>query len=430
MSFKTLARLAPWALCAIPIFGQPRDAAEPLKMLLEQAESNNQELAAMRTRSDEAKGNLRQAGVKPALAIEAGLASGRPLGTVGEEVYSAGVAREFETGGKRARRMDAAGIRLTQTGIDYRERLRQLSYDIKLRYADALTETQRIIVLDQILASNQRSLELTKARVEKGDAAQLEQALIEVEIGRLTAQRATIAGRRESAVNDIRRLVGLAPGTNVVLGAAFDTGPVMQASGPLNTLALDQRPDLRLARLVEQLGDAELRLVYAEGRPNVSLTARYSRTNSQFDDQYGFNSQGARALLRDRDDILSITVSIPILTKNRNLGNVEAAQARILSARQRTRFLENAIPLEVEAAWRRWSGARSSAGTLETSVLPQSQRNLDVIQQAYQLGQLRLLDVLNEQRRLLDLRLSAVDAQAEAARAFAELERAVGGSIQ
>ena len=86
MSFKTLARLAPWAMCAIPIFGQPRDAAEPLKMLLEQAESNNQELAAMRTRSDEAKGNLRQAGVRLALTIEAGLASGRPLGTVGEEV--------------------------------------------------------------------------------------------------------------------------------------------------------------------------------------------------------------------------------------------------------------------------------------------------------------------------------------------------------
>ena len=127
---------------------------------------------------------------------------------------------------------------------------------------------------------------------------------------------------------------------------------------------------------------------------------------------------------------MSITVSIPILTKNRNLGNVEAAQARILSARQRTRFLENAIPLEVEAAWQRWSGARSTAGTLETSVLPQSRRNLDVIQQAYQLGQLRLLDVLNEQRRLLDLRLSALDAQAETARAFAELERAVGGSIQ
>jgi len=430
VSFNTLAHLAVLAVCAIPIFGQPRDAAEPLKMLLEQAEANNQELAAMRTRSDEAKGSLRQAGVKPPLTLEAGGASGRPLRTVGEEEYSAGVGKVFETGDKRARRMAAAEVRVNQTSAEYQERVRQLSFEIKSRYADALNETQRVQVLDRILSSNQRSLDLTKARVEKGDAAQLEQSLLEVEIGRLTAQKATVTGRRESALADLRRLAGLATGTVVDLGFNFYSGPDTAAMATLSTAALDQRPDLKLARLVEQLGDAELRLVEAEGRPNVSVTARYFKRNSQFDDQYGINSQGSRVLLRDRDDILAFGVSIPILTKTRNLGNVEAAQARILSARQRARYLANAIPLEVEAARQRWSAARSTAGSLESAVLPQAQRNLDVIQQAYQLGQLRLLDVLNEQRRLLDLRLSTVDAQAEAARAFAELERAVGGTIR
>ena len=430
MSFQTLARLAAWAVCAIPILGQPRDAAEPLKTLLEQAEANNQELASLRTRSDEARGNLRQAGVKPPLTLEAGGASGRPLRTVGEEEYSAGVGKTFETGGKRARRMDAAQVRVTQTATEYQERVRQLRYEIKSRYADALTETLRIEVLDRILASNQQTLELTKARVEKGDAAQLEQTLLEVEIGRLIAQKATVGGRRESAVVDLRRLAGLTPGTDISIGAAFYSGPVTLLMDALNTAALEQRPDLKVARLVEQLGDAELRLVEAEGRPDVSLTARYFKRNGQFDDQYGLNAQGSRVLLRDRDDILAIGVSIPLLTKNRNLGNVEAAQARILGARQRSRYLMNSIPLEVESAWRRWSSARTTASSLEVAVLPQAQRNLDVIQQAYQLGQLRLLDVLNEQRRLLDLRLSTVEAQAEAARAFADLERAVGGTIR
>lgn len=430
MSLKTLARLAAWAICAIPILGQQHDAAEPLKVLLEQAEANNQELAAMRTRSDEAKGNLRQSGVKPPLTLEAGGASGRPLRTVGEEEYSAGVGKIFETGGKRARRMNAAEVRVTQTAAEYQERLRQLRFEIKSRYADALTEAQRLNVLDQILASNQRSLELTKARVEKGDAALLEQTLLEVEIGRLTAQRATVVGRRESALVDLRRLVGLAPGAAIFLGGAFYPGPVNSALEMLNRAALEQRPDLRLARLIEQLGDAELRLAEAEGRPDVSVTARYFKRNGQFDDQYGVNAQGSRVLLRDRDDILAVSVSIPILTKNRNLGYVEAAQARILGARRRARYLVNSIPLEVESAWRRWAAARNAAGSLETGVLPQAQRNLDVMQQAYQLGQLRMLDVLNEQRRLLDLRLSVVDAQAETARAFAELERAVGGTIR
>ena len=267
MSFYTLAYCALWAMCAIPAFGQPQSVGEPLKALIQQAEGNNQELAALRTRSDEARGNLRQAGVKPALTLEAGAASGRLLRTVGEEEYSAGIGKVFETGGKRSRRMDAAELRLTQASIEYQERLRQLTFEIQTRYADALAEAQRLRVLDQILASNQRSLDLTKARVEKGDAAQLEQALLEVEIGRLTAQRLTMAGRRESTIVDLRRLVGLAPSADITLGFAFHAGPAEQGLPPLNAMGLEQRPDLKLARLVEQLGDAELRLVEAEGRP-------------------------------------------------------------------------------------------------------------------------------------------------------------------
>jgi cobalt-zinc-cadmium efflux system outer membrane protein len=46
------------------------------------------------------------------------------------------------------------------------------------------------------------------------------------------------------------------------------------------------------------------------------------------------------------------------------------------------------------------------------------------------LGQLRLLDVLNEQRRLLDLQLAKVDAEVEVLRSLTELEKAVGGELQ
>ena len=87
------------------------------------------------------------------------------------------------------------------------------------------------------------------------------------------------------------------------------------------------------------------------------------------------------------------------------------------------------VPQEVEAAYRRWTGAMRSLEIMRAGVIEPSQKNLIVIREAYRLGQLRLLDVLNEQRRLVELQLSFVDTQAEAARAFAELERAVGGTL-
>jgi len=62
-------------------------------------------------------------------------------------------------------------------------------------------------------------------------------------------------------------------------------------------------------------------------------------------------------------------------------------------------------------------------------VLGQSNKNLAVIREAYHLGQLRLLDVLTEQRRLTDTELSYLDARAAADRAWTDLERATGGLL-
>jgi cobalt-zinc-cadmium efflux system outer membrane protein len=78
----------------------------------------------------------------------------------------------------------------------------------------------------------------------------------------------------------------------------------------------------------------------------------------------------------------------------------------------------------------RYTSARQAYQTLDQTVLRQAGKNLEVIQSAYRLGQLRLLDVLNEQRRLLDTQLAAVDAKLEVQRGMADLERASGGELQ
>ncbi len=90
--------------------------------------------------------------------------------------------------------------------------------------------------------------------------------------------------------------------------------------------------------------------------------------------------------------------------------------ARQRAAGLRRQHLEVTIPLEAEAAWRRYQAAKNVVGILSGGVLEQSRRNLSVIRQAYELGQLRLLDVLNEQRRLLEAELGFIDAEAELAR--------------
>ena len=109
---------------------------------------------------------------------------------------------------------------------------------------------------------------------------------------------------------------------------------------------------------------------------------------------------------------------------------MEAAVARQNAAKLRQEHLAVTIPLEVDAAWQRYQAARNTVAILNRGVLDESERNLSVIWQAYNLGQLRLIDVLSEQRRLLETQLSYIDAEAELARSRAELERAVGEELK
>ena len=167
-----------------------------------------------------------------------------------------------------------------------------------------------------------------------------------------------------------------------------------------------------------------------QGRPDVTLSAQYALRNERIGDLYGSTASGQPAPLRDRDNILSFGVSIPLLTRRRNLGNIEAAAARAAGSRTLRQHLEASIPLEVQAAWQHWDAAAQSLNILDGGVLRQSEKNLDVIRQAYVLGQLRLLDVLNEQRRLIDTQMTYIDAESDVRRGVIELERAVGGDLQ
>jgi cobalt-zinc-cadmium efflux system outer membrane protein len=248
-------------------------------------------------------------------------------------------------------------------------------------------------------------------------------------MARVEAQEATFAGRAEAAIVDLSRIVGLPSANEIAIPTDFALSIEDRSLGQWQERALTQRADLRAARLSEEQALAEVTLTRAQGVPDVTASARYARRNSFFDDQLALSPAGVPVNLRDRDNVLTFGVAIPLFTGRRNQGNIEAGVARQNAARLRREFLESAIPAEVEAAYRRVTAARRALDLFQRGVVAQSERNLTVIREAYTLGQLRVLDVLNEQRRLIDTELAYIDAQTDFAQALAELERTTGGNL-
>jgi len=423
MAWKVSVSVLASALCAL--------AASTVEDLARIAAERSRDLEAARHRVAEARGLLRQSGMRPPPSLEFESSTGRPLGSPGKEEYSAAYSHPVETGGKRDKRVRVAEKSVALAEAELALRTLRLKSEVKLRFLDATAEQKRLASLGSLIDSYNDSVKLTEARVAQGDAAPLEGQLLLVELNRIEAQRRAANGRLQAALVQLRRLCGLTATEPLTL--AEETPPAQKATYAVNELrqrALARRADLLAARLVEEQGSAEVALSEAQGRPDVALTARYSHRNERFADVFGFTASGAMTPLRDRDNVLSFGVSIPLLTRRRNLGNVEAAAARAAGARSLRQHLEAAIPLEIDAAWQRWNSSAEVFEILNGGVVRQSEKNIEIIRQAYALGQLRLLDVLNEQRRLIDTRMAYIDAEADAGRAFIELELAAGGELR
>ena len=418
-------------ICVWTAAGQTGSARYGAGELVRMAVEKNRELSAVRQRVAEARGQLKQAGVRPAPSVQIGGATGSPLGSPGREEYSAGYTQPVELGGKRGKRVEAAEQWVAQAEAELAERTLGLATEVKQQYAEAVTEREKLASLEKVIEAYRGSAGLLEARVKEGDAAALDLQLLRVEASRAEAQRSDAAGRVKAAEWELRRLCGLEAGEALALAEPEEArGRRSYAMGELKKLALERRPELALARAEEARSAAEARLAEAQGRPDITISVEYALRNERFGNLYGQTAAGAVAALRDRDNVISGGVSIPLFAKRRNAGNLEAAAARAVGARDRRQYLEVAIPLEVQAAWERWRAAAEALGILEGAVVRQAEKNVEVMQQAYELGQLRLLDVLNERRRLMETQVARAGAEGAARRRWIELERAVGGELK
>ena len=389
--------------------------------------SNNKELAAARQHIAEAAGLARQARVLTAPVLDLNGATGDPLGTVGENQYGAGLSQIIEIFGKRGKRGHVADLAVDVAKADTEQRAAQLAFEIRTAYAEVLAERRKLRLLGDLVGLNQETLRLTEARVSEGDVAPLEAKLLKVEISRTEVARLSAQGRLASAENELRRLAGLDPESRIP--ESDFTFPPAQSLDELKQQALKNRGDITTARMEEEQQAAGVALAKAESKPDVTVSAAYSRQSSEFEGLSAVNRAGSLAPIRDQVNVLNFGLSIPLRTPRSAAGNIQAAGARAAGARLLRENLERTVPLEVEAAYQRRQSAIDSLQLLQAGVVDPSSANLAVIREAYTLGQLRLLDVINEQRRLVDTQMQFIDAQTDAARTWADLERASGGRL-
>lgn len=390
--------------------------------LVRRALASNGELAAARIDIQRARARLRQSGLRPNPTLDFEQATGRYTGSPGESETSIGVALPLELSGKRKRRIELAQAELEAVEAEVADRERRLAAEVRSHYVEALAALRELETTENLNNLDLQTTRFVQARVNEGETAPIELSLLRVEVDRLRSRRALVEGSLKATLLRLKSLTGMPLSEPLRLREELATpalpAPPVSLEAAVD-IALRSRPDLRFARLSEEVAEAGFNLARASGSSDLTAFSRYTVVRSTYED----TPVGRR---NQRDNLLAFGVSIGVPVFNRNQGAKAEAAAAISQARTRREFLEAVVRSEVESAYARYEATRAAVATFEQGVIARSNDNIRVVRAAYELGQFSITDLLNEQRRLVDSQRDFTQTLTEQYRALADLETALG----
>ncbi len=393
--------------------------------IVRRALAANGELAAVRLEIERARARLRQAGLRPNPTIDVEQSTGRFTSSPGEGELSVGVAVPIELGGKRRRRIEMARAELEASEAEVADRERRLTNEVRALYAEALAALRELSTLAELGELDLQTTRFVQARVNEGETAPIELNQLRVEVERLRSRRALVEGRLKGALLRLKSVTGIGPSEILRLSEDLQQPNPIPSPASVDAaveIALRSRPDLKFARLAEEVAQAGLRLAHAQAVPDLIPFTKYSNSRSVFEDT-------PVGVLRDRDKLLTFGVSIEVPVFNRNQGGKAEAAIAIDQTRQRREFLEAVIRSEVQSAYARYEAAQAAVTTFEQGAIPRSSENIRTIRAAYQIGAFSITELLVEQRRLIDVQREFTEALTERYRALADLQAAIGAAV-
>jgi cobalt-zinc-cadmium efflux system outer membrane protein len=265
--------------------------------------------------------------------------------------------------------------------------------------------------------------------VREGAAPSVDENLQLVEVNRLEASRAVLASRVEVLTLQLTTAAGLSPGAPLVLLDDIRLAPVALEFERAMREALSARPDVLVARGEVAAGTARVRKEQAEARWDASVNVGYQRMDTGFD-LMGQTASGSLRPIQDVFHYFGAGVSIVLPVRNRNQGNIAAAQAETRAAERRVSLAELTARQEVSAAFAQHAAARRAVELYESGVRDVARRNLDIVRQSYELGRGSLLDVIGEQRRYLEIETAFTMVLKDVYDADVEIERAIGAPVR
>ena len=330
---------------------------------------------------------------------------------------------------RRSSRIAVADREVATAQLVVSDRERVLAADVRTRYGDVLSTIRDLALFDEIVAATQNQFDLLRSRVEQGASPPLERDLLDVELRRVQAERLLQTARTETAVFELKRVLGMKADATLTVRDTFEALVQRESAVAIQvrdmSTTVDQRADVREAAARIDTAVSKIDRAQSQGRFDVSLFADYMRMDAGFP-QRGFTSDGRLERVRGQFNYWSAgaTLTVPVL--NRNQGEVAAARAEQTGAAAVHDAVRLFAEAELASARARDERAREAVRIFGAGAQALARQNLAVVGQSYELGRVTVFEVLAERRRYLDVERAYTEALRAAFEARTALNRALG----
>ncbi|WP_432823495.1 TolC family protein [Trichloromonas sp.] len=407
-----------WALCLFALNPQAHaemssatEVGTPLSLdrALALALAHNPEVDATAAEIRAYEADALQAGLRPNpvldLELENLAGSGEFSGTDATEATLM-LSQAIELGGKREHRRRAAEAETALAQSRSEITRTELRARTTRQFIAVLSAQQRLQLADDLVTLARRALSTVEERIEAGKAPATEKLrarilVAELEIAR-TRETHTLAAERQS-------LAALLGGQLKVAAVAGELTRLPHLP-PLTELEplLEQSPQLAQWDAQRQQRERTLALTESRRIPDLEVGV------------------GIRYFNDSEDNALVAGLSIPLPLFDRNQGAVAAARSRADQVRAEQRNATLQARAALTTAWQQMNAAHEEAEALRDQVLPAAEEALAAAEYGYRAGKFPLLDVLDAQRTLIEMRQGHLAALAGFHQAVAELERLLG----
>lgn len=381
--------------------------------------ARNPEIQAARREREAAGHRVAPAGAFDDPMLEAGFLNvPLPSLSLGKEdmtMKMIGLGQKLPFWGKRGLRQDVAARDAEAVGYGFEETVNRVVRELLVSWYDLALAVQSEQLIERNRGVLSQLVKSAEARYGVGQGTQADVLRAQTQLTRMLEELLRMQRDRVMAESDVARVVARHGEPLAPRAALPSPQPLALSADRLRDAALAQRPQLRALQSLVTKNENAIELARKDGYPD-------------FDVKFAYGARNPDPLGMKRDDLVTLTVAmnLPVWRETKVDPRIAEAQAMREQAIALLHAQQHEVATRLHHQVATVQQLARSIELYDREILPQARLTLESTLNAYQVGRVEFMTLLDSQMAVFSFELARLTALAGYQKALVEIDFLTG----